>query len=123
MTKKKILVIEDEVHIQRLIAMVLEKSGMQVITADNGEEGLRKLAEGELPNLILLDIMMPGIDGMQVLRSIRSHSTTKNIPVMMLTALAQENLVLQGVKLGVKGYVRKPFDPNDLVDRITKAAA
>jgi DNA-binding response OmpR family regulator len=117
-----ILVIEDEIHIQRLLQMVLEKNGYQVVLAANGEEGLKKVGEMR-PSLILLDIMMPGIDGMQVLRSLKSNSTTKDIPVVMLTALTQENLVLQGVQLGVKDYLRKPFHPQKLVERITKILA
>ena len=63
--------------------------------------------------------MMPGIDGLQVLRKIKGKQDLKNIPVVMLTALAQENVVIQGVKLGAKGYVRKPFHPKDLIERVS----
>lgn len=115
-----ILVVEDEIHIQRLLKMILERSGYDVVTVGNGEEGLKTVSELK-PDLILLDIMMPGIDGMQVLRSLKANSSTKHIPVIMLTALAQENIVLQGAQLGVKDYLRKPFHPVKLVERVNKA--
>lgn len=115
----EVLVVEDEEHIQRLVKIVLEKNGHQVSTADTGEEALEKLDAGLKPQLILLDIMMPGIDGLQVLKKVKSNQLTKDIPVVMLTALAQESVVLQGIKLGAKGYIRKPFHPKDLVERVT----
>ena len=117
-----ILVVEDEVHIQRLLQMVLEKAGYEVHLASNGEDGLKKVAEIS-PDLVLLDIMMPGIDGMQVLRSMKSSGATKDIPVIMLTALAQENMVVQGAQLGVKDYLRKPFHPKKLLERVAKILA
>lgn len=116
----KLLIIEDEVHIQKLIQMVLEKSEFSVLIASNGEEGLRLLMENPDVEVVLLDILMPGIDGLKVLRSIRENSQTKQLPVIMLTALAQENVVLQGIKLGANDYIRKPFHPLELVDRIKK---
>jgi DNA-binding response OmpR family regulator len=117
----KILVVEDEIHIQRLIKLVLERSQHKVDAVGTGEEALKFLAEAtELPDLILLDILMPGIDGLQVLRSIKANANHKNIPVVMLTALAQENVVLQGIKLGAKDYIRKPFHPTELVKRLAK---
>ena len=115
----EVLVVEDEEHIQRLVKIVLEKNGHNVSTADTGEEALEKLEGGLKLQLILLDIMMPGIDGLQVLRIVKSNQLTKDIPVVMLTALAQESVVLQGIKLGAKGYIRKPFHPKDLVERVT----
>lgn len=115
----EVLVVEDEEHIQRLVKIVLEKNGHHVSTADTGEEALEKLDGGLKPQLILLDIMMPGIDGLQVLRKVKSNQLTKDIPVVMLTALAQESVVLQGIKLGARGYIRKPFHPKDLVERVT----
>lgn len=119
--KAKLLVIEDEVHIQRLIQMILEKKGFELSFANNGEDGLKAInAATHAFDAVLLDIMMPGIDGLQVLRAIKENSSTKHVPVIMLTALAQENVVLQGVKLGAKDYIRKPFHPQELIDRITK---
>ncbi len=115
-----ILVIEDEYHIQKLIRITLEKKGHTVSLASSGEEGLKKLEEGLQPDLVLLDILMPGIDGLQVLRSLKNNKKTSEIPVVMLTALAQENVVLHGIKLGAKDYIRKPFHPKELAERLTK---
>ncbi len=116
----KILVVEDEVHIQRLIKLVLEKNGFEVDAVGTGEEALKYLSEKPAPQLILLDILMPGIDGLSVLRSIKGNATQKDIPVVMLTALAQESVVLQGIKLGATDYIRKPFHPTELVKRLSK---
>ena len=116
----KILVVEDEVHIQRLIKLVLEKNGFEVDAVGTGEEALKYLSENPAPQLILLDILMPGIDGLSVLRSIKGNATQKDIPVVMLTALAQESVVLQGIKLGATDYIRKPFHPTELVKRLSK---
>jgi two-component system alkaline phosphatase synthesis response regulator PhoP len=114
-----ILIVEDEVHIQRLVKIILEKNSFLVDTADTGEEALEKLEVDKInPDLVLLDIMMPGIDGLQVLKKLKSNELTKNIMVVMLTSLAQENVVLQGIKLGAKGYIRKPFHPKDLLERV-----
>ncbi len=119
----KILVVEDEVHIQRLIKLVLEKNNFAVDAVGTGEDALKYLAENPAPDLILLDILMPGIDGLSVLRSIKGNAAQKDIPVVMLTALAQESVVLQGIKLGAKDYIRKPFHPTELVKRLGKHLA
>ncbi len=116
----KILVVEDEIHIQRLIKLVLEKQAYTVEAVGTGEDALEYLLKHEKPDLILLDIMMPGIDGLQVLRKIKGNADHRDIPVVMLTALAQENVVLQGIKLGAKDYIRKPFHPTELVKRLSK---
>jgi DNA-binding response OmpR family regulator len=100
---------------------VLERSQHTVDAVGTGEDALKYLAEAkQLPDLVLLDILMPGIDGLQVLRSIKANANHKDIPVVMLTALAQENVVLQGIKLGAKDYIRKPFHPTELVKRLAK---
>lgn len=115
-----ILVVEDEVHIQRLIQLVLEKHGHKVEAVSSGEDALKRLSELPKPDLVLLDILMPGIDGLTVLRTMKANAAMKDLPVVMLTALAQENVVLQGIKLGAKDYVRKPFHPTELVKRLSK---
>ena len=114
----KVLIVEDENHIRRLIQVVLEKAGLEVISAESGETALEHIQDGLIPDLVLLDIMMPGIDGLQVLKILQSGQSTKDIPVVMLTALAQENVVLKGVKLGARDYIRKPFHPKELLARI-----
>ncbi|MCX6109725.1 MAG: response regulator [Proteobacteria bacterium] len=116
----RILVVEDEIHIQRLIKLVLEKQAYTVESVGTGEDALEYLLKHEKPDLILLDIMMPGIDGLQVLRKIKGNADHRDIPVVMLTALAQENVVIQGIKLGAKDYIRKPFHPTELVKRLSK---
>lgn len=117
----KVLVVEDESHIQRLIRLVLEKNGISVDAVGTGEEALKYMNEAKtLPDLVLLDILMPGIDGLSVLRSIKANAHTKDVPVVMLTALAQESVVLQGIKLGAADYIRKPFHPAELVKRLSK---
>lgn len=117
----KVLVVEDEIHIQKLIKLILEKNKFEVIAVGSGEEALLALETADpKPDLVLLDIMMPGIDGLQVLRTIKANSSLKHIPVVMLTALAQESVVLQGIKLGAKDYIRKPFHPGELAKRIAK---
>ena len=92
---------------------------MEVHACSNGEDALLYLQEEDnKPDLILLDILMPGIDGLQVLRTIKSNNQTKEILVVMLTALAQENVVMQGIKMGAVDYIRKPFHPKDLANRL-----
>jgi DNA-binding response OmpR family regulator len=117
---KKILVVEDETHIQRLIKLILEKHGLHVDAVSNGEEALQFLSANDTPDLILLDILMPGIDGLQVLRTIKANANMKEIPVIMLTALAQETVVMKGIELGAEDYIRKPFHPQELVKRVAK---
>lgn len=116
----KILVVEDEIHIQRLTRVVLEKGGHTVTCASSGEEALKALELGDVPDLVLLDIMMAGIDGLQVLRTLKQSPRTAKVSVIMLTAIAQEAVVLKGIQLGAKDYIRKPFHPTDLLDRINR---
>ena len=115
------MVVEDEVHIQRLAKVVLERGGHQVTTVGSGEDALKALETStELPGLMMLDIMMGGIDGLQVLRTMKNSPKLAKITVVMLTALAQEAVVLKGIQLGAKDYIRKPFHPTDLLERINK---
>jgi DNA-binding response OmpR family regulator len=120
---KTVLVIEDEVHLQRLMRFMLEAEGLKVVVKSSGDEGLDFLDNNPIPDLILLDILMPGKDGLTVLRQLKLKDQTKNIPVVLLTALAQENVVISGIKLGAKDYVRKPFEPKELVSRVVKLVA
>ena len=120
---KSVLVIEDEVHLQRLMRFMLESAGYNVAIAGNGEDGLEYVKNNKVPDLIVLDILMPGLDGLAVLRALKVQNSTKNVPVVLLTALAQENVVLQGIKLGARDYIRKPFQPRELVNRVTKLVA
>jgi two-component system KDP operon response regulator KdpE len=113
-TKYKILVVDDEKRMVRFIQLNLEQDGFQVVTAYNGEEALDQVRT-QLPDLVLLDIMMPDIDGFQVLEKIREVST---VPVIMLTAKGEEDDRVRGLELGADDYITKPFSPRELVSRI-----
>jgi CheY-like chemotaxis protein len=113
---RKILVIEDDPDIQQLVQMALEfTGGYQVSVASDGPEGLGK-AEAERPDLILLDAMMPGMDGFEVCRRLKADPALAGIPVVFLTAKAQAAEIEEGLRLGAAGYLTKPFDPMRLKD-------
>ena len=114
MRKHLILVVDDEPAIQRLVRTKLQADGYAVITANRGEEALQLLEE-ERPDLIVLDLMMPGIDGFETLRHIRSES---QVPVIMLTARAGDADRLKGFQGGADDYITKPFNPDELSARI-----
>lgn len=117
MPMEKILVVEDEKHISKLIRYNLEKAGFETVAAKSGEEALQILGKHEI-NLILLDIMLPDIDGLEVCRIIKQNRSLKNIPIVMLTAKTQEVDKVVGFELGADDYVTKPFSPRELVLRI-----
>jgi DNA-binding response OmpR family regulator len=112
-----VLVADDEEDIRALVAFRLQRAGYDVITAANGEEALL-LATTRLPDLVVLDMMMPKATGLEVTRSLRGQDTTKDIPVILLTARAQEADVASGFEAGVDDYVKKPFSPKDLQLRV-----
>jgi len=114
MRKHKILLVDDEPQMVDLISYSLQAEDFEVITAYNGEEALRKV-ESESPDLVVLDIMLPGIDGFEVCRQIRSHTT---IPVLMLTAKKGEIDIISGLELGADDYVTKPFSHRELILRV-----
>jgi DNA-binding response OmpR family regulator len=116
----KILVVDDEVHILKIIDYKLRTAGYTVITAADGVEGVEK-ARAERPDLILLDVMMPRMDGFQTLEALKQDSATKAIPVFMLTVRGKEMDRLRGLQMGVAGYITKPFSPNALLARIEEA--
>ena len=111
---RKILTCDDEKHIVRLIQVNLERQGYEVITAYNGAECLAKVAE-DRPDLIVLDVMMPEMTGFEVLEALKKNPDTENIPVIMLTARAQDADVLRGWQSGVECYLTKPFNPMELI--------
>lgn len=117
MCKKKILLIDDEEYIVELIKYNMEQNGFDVIYGYNGEEGI-KLAEAEKPNIIILDVMMPGIDGYEVCKRIRNNKITKDIPIIMLTVKREEADKVIGLELGADDFVTKPFGVRELVARI-----
>ena len=114
---KTILVIDDEKDLIKLIDLHLSKEGYLVIGAKNGIEGL-DIALKHKPDLILLDIMMPKLDGLEVCKRLKSATETSRIPVVMLTAKAQETDKVIGLELGADDYITKPFSPRELVARV-----
>ncbi len=117
MAKGRVLVIDDEKDLIELVRYNLEKEGFQVKSAKDGERGLAAALQ-ELPDIILIDLMLPGIDGLDVCRSLRTHSRTARIPVIMLTAKSEESDRVLGLELGADDYVTKPFSPRELIARI-----
>ena len=111
---KKILAVDDEKHIVRLVQVNLERQGYEVITASDGKEALQKV-EDERPDLVVLDVMMPYMDGFEVLQNLRRNPSTREIPVIMLTAKAQDADVFKGWQSGVDCYLTKPFNPMELI--------
>jgi two-component system, OmpR family, alkaline phosphatase synthesis response regulator PhoP len=112
--QRKILVVDDERHIVRLIQVNLERNGYQVVTAFDGKEALKKV-EAERPDLCVLDVMMPHMDGFAVLKELQANAATREIPVIMLTAKAQDADVFRGWSSGVSAYLTKPFNPVELL--------
>ncbi len=118
--KKHILCIEDEPEMIELIRIILEKKGFEVEGAIGGEEGLEK-ARAKKPDLILLDLMMPEMDGWEVYRQLKSDDELKNIPVIIVTARSQSIDKILGLHIAkVDDYITKPFGPNELVESIKK---
>jgi len=117
MRKKRILVVEDDEDIQQLVSYNLVKAGFDVECAETGEEGLKKINSGE-PDLVLLDLMLPGVDGSQICRQLRLSEENRELPVIMLTAKSEDADVVAGFDLGADDYITKPFSPDILISRI-----
>jgi DNA-binding response OmpR family regulator len=112
-----ILIAEDERDIRELLDFTLRYNGYEVIAASNGEEAL-ELIQREMPDLILLDVRMPRIDGYEVCKALKAEPTTSSIPVVFLSAKGQEAEVEAGMQLGAEAYILKPFSPNELASRV-----
>lgn len=115
--KKKILVVEDEPDIRELVRYNLEQAGFRVIEAQEGEEALRRVAADD-PSLIILDLMLPQGDGLEVCRILRARAETAALPIVMLTARAGEVDRVLGLEFGADDYITKPFSPRELVARV-----
>lgn len=115
----KILAVDDERHIARLVQVNLERQGHQVTLAYDGEEALQKVAQEKF-DLIVCDVMMPRKDGFQVLNELKANPETAEIPVIMLTAKAQDADVFRGWSSGVDCYLTKPFNPQELVNFVQR---
>lgn len=117
MANKTILVVDDEADILQLIQYNLEKEGYKTLTTASGEEALRE-ARRHLPNLIILDLMLPGLDGIEVCKQLRSSEDTKYIPILMVTAKSEESDIITGLEVGADDYITKPFSPKVLIARV-----
>ena len=116
MTKQKILIVDDEIHILELLRYNLETNGFEVIQAENGEAALEMISK-EMIDGVILDLMLPGIDGIEVLRKVRK-SDKSNLPIIMLTAKNEEIDAVIGLEMGADDYIGKPFRTRELISRL-----
>lgn len=119
---KKVLIVDDEMNIVTALEFLLQKSGYEVMAAQNGDEALKRI-ESFAPDLVLLDVMMPRISGYEVCRRMRERADWKHIKIIMLSAKGREAEVSKGVSLGADLYVTKPFSNNELVGKIGELLA
>ncbi len=119
MAKAKVLIVEDEVDLVETLKFRLEANDYEVITANDGQGGLDK-ARGECPNLVILDLMLPKLDGYKVCRMLKFDAKHKDIPVIMFTARAQDSDKKMGEEVGADAYITKPFEPQLLLAKIEK---
>ena len=117
MSREKIVVVEDEADILEVIEYNLSREGFRVLSTRDGEEGLR-LVQKESPDLVLLDLMLPGLDGMEICRKLKADPLTQAIPIVMATAKGEESDIVLGLGIGADDYVTKPFSPRELIARV-----
>jgi CheY-like chemotaxis protein len=120
-TKKKVLIVDDEPHVRRLSRTILSKN-FDVVEAEDGKQAL-EIANTQQPDVILMDMMMPKMDGLTACHVIRNDPATKSIPVIMVTAIGFELNIKLSEQMGAAGYVTKPFSPQDLLDTIAQVLA
>ncbi len=117
MHTKKILIVDDEPDLAELVSYNLKKEGFEVSSASDGEEALKKIRKGNF-NLVILDLMLPGIQGMELCRILRNDPKTKHLPIIMLTAKGEDVDKILGLEMGADDYIAKPFSPRELVARV-----
>lgn len=117
MAKERVLIVEDEKDIADLLEINLSKEGYEVHVAASGEDGLARAGE-LMPDIVLLDLMLPGIDGMEVCANLKQNDKTRHIPVIMLTAKADESDIVSGLEVGADDYITKPFSTKVLIAHI-----
>lgn len=120
--KSKILLVDDEAPLRMLVAATLEGSGYELFEATNGQEGL-EIAFREKPDLVLLDVAMPKMDGFEMCRRLKADPATANIVVIMLTAMGQQSDRQKGAEAGADAYFTKPFSPTALLNKINEVLA
>lgn len=116
-TKKKILIVDDEPHIINLIKLSIKPNKYTILEASNGKDAI-KISELEKPDVILLDLMMPEIDGFEVCKKVKSNIYTKNIPIIIISAKSDRDNKFKGIDLGADDYLTKPFDPTELEEKV-----
>ena len=119
---KRVLICDDDPVILRLLEVNLELEGYDVLLAHDGAEAV-EVARAEKPDLVILDIMMPKLDGYQTCAELKADDDTKDIPVIFLSAKAQQSDIDKGKQFGVSDYLTKPFDPNDLIEVVERTLA
>ncbi len=117
MANERILIVEDEEDILELLRYTLAKDGYELTCVASGEEAIDK-ARLQHPDLVVLDLMLPGVNGLEVCKSLRGDENTRNIPIVMLTAKSEESDIITGLELGADDYITKPFSPRILIARI-----
>ncbi|MBI2580758.1 response regulator [Candidatus Woesearchaeota archaeon] len=117
MAGKKILVVDDEPNILKLVSFILASKGYAVIEASGGAEGITK-AKAEKPDLIILDVMMPKMDGFEAAKKLKSDPATRDIPILMLSSKAQFEDKMKGIDSGAMDYITKPFEKDELLQKI-----
>ena len=116
-SKKKIVVVEDEPDILEVLSYNLKREGFKVKSAMDGSRGL-ELIQQQLPDLVLLDLMLLGMDGLQICQQLKQHASTQNVPIIMVTAKGEESDVVLGLGVGADDYIAKPFSPKELIARV-----
>ena len=116
---KSILVIEDEQHVRQLVSRLLIKNGFEVKTARDGLDGLKALEAFE-PDLIIADVMMPNLDGLTFVKALKNRRETRSIPVIFLTAKSEPLAMIEGINVGAKFYITKPFQIEDVLSKVKK---
>lgn len=119
---KRILVAEDNPSVKRLVCYTLERAGYQVLSASNGVEGLR-MAREEKPDLLVLDVMLPGLDGFELCHRLRTDPQTAQLPILIFSAKTQDADLSTGLSLGADDYLIKPADPSEIVKRVANLLA
>jgi len=117
MKKGTVCIVEDEEDIREILAVQLKREGYEPLTAASGEEGVRLIREKK-PQLVLLDLMLPGIDGLDVCRTLRQDKELRDIPIVMITARGEESDIITGLEMGADDYITKPFSPRVVISRM-----
>jgi DNA-binding response OmpR family regulator len=118
--KPRVLVVEDDVHIAQVLTFMLERQGYRVIYAEDGRAAVQHIVSGPVPDLVLLDVMLPFVDGFEVLNLLRAREGWETVPVLMLTAKSSEQDTVRALDAGANDFIIKPFQPLELLARLRR---